>query len=179
MQVGVGMPDRESFENFARDMLGFPVGQSPDGKITYVRPDRYRHRIAARTAPEPVLHYVGGFDVGGPPQLADWKTKLTTEGVDWRHGSAAGCTERHVNDFIEFSPDGHRVLCRTALKSTERARALELCSVQRLGHVLLTVTDTQRTHDFYTGVLGFRLSDWVCIDDNVRLWFPALRHAPS
>lgn len=44
-------------------------------------------------------------------------------------------------------------------------------SVLGLGHVLLTVKDTQRTHDFYTGVLGFRLSDWVCIDDNIRLRF--------
>jgi catechol 2,3-dioxygenase-like lactoylglutathione lyase family enzyme len=44
-------------------------------------------------------------------------------------------------------------------------------SVLRLGHVLLTVADTQRSHDFYTGVLGFRLSDWVNVDDNVRLCF--------
>ena len=51
MQIGVGMPDPERFANFARDMLGLPATTSPDGKITYVRPDRYRHRIAARTAP--------------------------------------------------------------------------------------------------------------------------------
>ena len=37
--------------------------------------------------------------------------------------------------------------------------------------MLLTVKDTQRSHDFYTGVLGFRLSDWVCIDDHIRLCF--------
>jgi catechol 2,3-dioxygenase-like lactoylglutathione lyase family enzyme len=37
--------------------------------------------------------------------------------------------------------------------------------------VLLTVKDTQRSHDFYTTLLGFRLSDWVCIDDNIRLCF--------
>ena len=53
MQIGVGVPDREKFENFARDMLGFPASRSPDGKVTYVRPDRYQHRIAACTAPEP------------------------------------------------------------------------------------------------------------------------------
>ena len=47
MQVGVGMPDLERFENFARDMLGFPVTKSPDGKVTYLRPDQYQHRIAA------------------------------------------------------------------------------------------------------------------------------------
>ena len=32
MQVGVGMPDLERFENFARDMLGFPVTKSPGRK---------------------------------------------------------------------------------------------------------------------------------------------------
>jgi len=37
--------------------------------------------------------------------------------------------------------------------------------------VLLTVMDTQRSHDFYTGVLGFRLSDWVHINDAIRLCF--------
>ena len=68
MQVGVGVPDRERFEKFARDMLGFPVARSPDDKVTYVRPDHYQHRIAARTAPEPVLRYVG-FDVRGLKSL--------------------------------------------------------------------------------------------------------------
>ena len=38
--------------------------RSPDGKVTYVRPDQYQHRIAARAASEPGLRYVG-FDVGG------------------------------------------------------------------------------------------------------------------
>ena len=64
MQVGVGMPDRERFENFARDILGFPASTSPDGRVTYIRPDRYQHRIAARTAAEPILNYIG-LDVGG------------------------------------------------------------------------------------------------------------------
>ena len=86
MQVGVGIPDRERFENFARDMLGFPASRSTDGKVTYVRPDRYRHRIAAYTAPEPVLRYIG-FDVGGPQQLAEWEIKLTAQGIHWRHSS--------------------------------------------------------------------------------------------
>ena len=41
----------------------------------------------------------------------------------------------------------------------------------RLGHVLLTVADTQRTHDFYTGVLSFRLSAWVYVNDDIHLGF--------
>jgi len=55
MQVGVGVPNCERFENFARDLLGFTASQSPDGRITYLRPDQHPHRIAAYTAPQPAL----------------------------------------------------------------------------------------------------------------------------
>jgi len=172
MQVGVGVPDRERFENFTRDLLGFPVTRSPDGKVSYVRPDQYRHRIAAITAAQPALQYIG-FDVNGARDLAEWQSRLTGEGIEWRRGSWQECTERHVADFIEFSdPDGHHLALAYGFElGKEPVRYTRNLSVQRLGHVLLTVADTQRSHDFYTGRLGFRLSDWVNIDDNVRLCF--------
>jgi len=172
MQVGVGMPDRERFANFARDMLGLPATTSPDGRITYIRPDRYQHRIAARTAPEPVLNYIG-LDVGGPDELAEWKTKLKAGGIDWRPGSREESLERHVADFIEFEdPDGHRLALSYGFEiDKEPVRYTRDLNVVGLGHVLLTVKDTQRSHDFYTGVLGFRLSDWVYVDENIRLCF--------
>lgn len=172
MQVGVGMPDRERFANFARDMLGLPATTSPDGRITYIRPDRYQHRIAARTAPEPVLNYIG-LDVGGPDELVEWKTKLRTGGIDWRLGSREESLERHVADFIEFEdPDGHRLALSYGFEIDEEpVRYTRDLNVVGLGHVLLTVKDTQRSHEFYTGVLGFRLSDWVYVDDNIRLCF--------
>ncbi len=172
MQVGVGMPDCERFANFARDVLGFPTTKSADGKITYVRPDRYQHRIAARTAPEPVLNYIG-FDVGGSDQLAEWERTLRAEGIDWRRGGREECVERHVADFIELKdPDGHPLALSYGFEiDKEPVRYTRDLSVLGLGHVLLTVKDTQRSHDFYTGVLGFRLSDWILIDDNIRLCF--------
>src|SRR4029077_3682702 len=172
MQIGVGMPDREEFANFARDMLGLPATTSLDGKVTYVRPDRYQHRIAARTAPEPVLNYIG-LDVGGPNELAEWKTKLGAGDIDWRPGSREECFERHVADFIEFKdPDGHPLALSYGFEiDKEPVRYTRDLNVTGLGHVLLTVKNTQRSHDFYTSVLGFRLSDWVYIDDNIRLCF--------
>jgi len=172
IQVGVGMPDREGFENFARDMLGLPTSRSPDGKFSYVRPDQYQHRIAACATPEPVLRYIG-FDVGGDRELAEWQTKLTAHGIEWRRSSPDECVERHVADFIEFTdPDGHRLALSYGFEvDKEPVRYSRDLSVLRLGHVLLTVKDTQRSHDFCTGVLGFRLSDWVYVDDNIRLCF--------
>jgi 2,3-dihydroxy-p-cumate/2,3-dihydroxybenzoate 3,4-dioxygenase len=172
MQVGVGVPDLEKFENFARDMLGFPVSRSPSGEIAYVRPDRYQHRIAARAAPKPVLNYIG-FDVGNSQELADWKTRLTAEGIDWRQSRPEECSERHVSDFIEFKdPDGHVLALSYGFEAgAEPVRYTRDLHVLGLGHVLLTVEDTRRSHDFYTRLLGFRLSDWVYVDDNIRLCF--------
>jgi 2,3-dihydroxybiphenyl 1,2-dioxygenase len=172
MQLGVGTPERERFANFARDILGFPATTTPDGKVTYIRPDRYQHRIAARAAAAPVLNYIG-FDVGESQELADWKTKLGAEGIDWHAGGREECLERHVADFIEFKdPDGHPLALSYGFEiDKEPVRYTRDLNIAGLGHVLLTVKDTQRSHDFYTTLLGFRLSDWVCIDDNIRLCF--------
>jgi 2,3-dihydroxybiphenyl 1,2-dioxygenase len=172
MQVGVGVPDREKFESFARDLLGFSASRSPDGSVTYVRPDQYPHRIAAYTAPAPVLQYID-FDVGGREQLAEWETKLTAKAIDWRRSRPKECAERHVTDFIEFNdPDGHTLALSYGFEiEKDPVRNMRDLRVLGLGHVLLTVADTQRSHDFYTGVLGFRLSDWVNVDDNIRLCF--------
>ena len=172
MQVGVGVPDREKFEAFARDMLGFPILRSPDGSISYIRPDQYQHRIAVSTTPQPVLRYVS-FDVGGSDQLAAWESKLTAAGIAFRHGTPPEWAERQVSDFIEFKdPDGHGLALAHGFEIDHApVRYTRDLNVLRLGHVLLTVKDTQRAHDFYTAVLRFRLSDWVYIDDNIRLCF--------
>ena len=84
MQVGVGVPDREKFETFARNMLGFAVLRSPDGRISYVRSDQYQHRIAASATPQPVLRYVS-FDAGGRDQLTAWESQLTPRHMWERH----------------------------------------------------------------------------------------------
>ena len=172
MQVGVGMPDLAKFESFTQDMLGLPASRSPAGNVTYVRPDQYHHRIAARAAPQPVLDYIG-FDVGGARKLAEWETKLASLNIDWRRGTQEERAERQVSDFIELlDPDGHALaLCHGFEIDKAPVHYRRDLRVLRLGHALLTVKDTQRSHNFYTSVLGFRLSDWVCIDDNIRLCF--------
>jgi 2,3-dihydroxybiphenyl 1,2-dioxygenase len=172
MQIGVGMPDRDRFAQFSRDALGLPTTDSPDGTVTYVRADRYQHRIAARTSPVPTLNYIG-FDVGGAAALAEWKKELRDKDIDWRPGSREECLERQVADFIEIKdPDGHPLALSYGFGiGQEPVRYTRDLNIVGLGHVLLTVMDTQRSHDFYTGVLGFRLSDWVHINDAIRLCF--------
>ena len=172
MQVGVGVPDRDKFETFAQDLLGFPTSRSPDGLISYARADVYHHRIAARTAAQPVLDYLS-FDVGGAEQLGGWKSKLEAQAIKWRSGNPKERVARRVADFIEFAdPDGHTLaLCYGFQTELSPPRYTREVKVLRLGHALLTVRDIQRSHDFYTGILGFRLSDWVIVAENIRLCF--------
>ena len=172
VQVGVGVPDREKFENFTRDLLGFAHERSADGSVTYLRPDQYPYRIAAYTAPQPALQYVG-FDVGSREQLAAWEARLRDEGIAWRRGEPKECAERHVSEFIQFQdPDGHVLALSYGFEVlNDPVSYTRDLRVLGLGHVLLTVADTQRSHDFYTGVLGFRLSDWVYVEEHVRLCF--------
>jgi hypothetical protein len=76
-----------------------------------------------------------------------------------------------VADFVELKdPDGYPLALSYGFEiGKEPVRYTRELNLTGLGHVLLTVKDTQRSHDFYTGVLGFRLSDWVCIDDHIRI----------
>ena len=127
MQVGVGAPDRKAFADFSHDMLGLPTTNSPDGNATYLRVDRYPHRLAACTAGEPVLNYIG-FGVGGPDALAEWKTQLRAKDIAWCTGSRDECSERQVADFIEFKdPDAPRWQRR-------RADAVTAHAFRRDGH---------------------------------------------
>src|SRR5215470_18174088 len=107
MQVGVGMPDREAFARFSCDVLGFPTSTSEDGSVTYMRTDRYPHRLVASMAEKPALNYVC-FDVGGPDELSEWKKRLTAKDINCQPGNPEECRLRGVADFIEFKdPDGH------------------------------------------------------------------------
>ncbi|MGE3537732.1 MAG: VOC family protein [Candidatus Tectimicrobiota bacterium] len=172
VQVGVGVPDREHFEQFTQDILGFPVSRSADGQVTYMRTDQYCHRLAVRTTAQPVLYYVG-FDVGSNEALAEWEMTLSARGIPCRRGTPQECVTRQVEDFIEFQdPDGHHLALTAGFETRkEPVHYTRDLSVLRLGHVLLTVADTHRTQAFYTEVLGFRLSDWVYVNDDTHLCF--------
>lgn len=171
-QVGVGVPDRSRWEQYSQEVLGFPTFRSPDASVTYVRWDAYHHRLALRDSVEPQLSYVA-FDVGSAPMLEEWADLLASRQIAARRVDAAQCRERRIAGAIEFQdPDGHPLALAYGFEVEQEAvRYTRPLSVLRMGHALLTVQDTKRAHDFYTGLLGFKLSDWVLVTDAIRLCF--------
>ncbi len=57
-------------------------------------------------------------------------------------------------------PDGMVVEVALPAKLSERAITTTGIAVEKLGHVAFNVGDVQRSVDFYTQILGFRVSDW-------------------
>ena len=170
--VGVGVQDRKRFEQFADEILGFPTFRSEDQAMTYVRWDGSHHRLALYEAPRNELRYIA-FDVGSQTEMEEWAKILGGKGIVLRRGSPAECAQRQVAGFIEFrDPDGHPIaLGHGFVLAKEPVRFSRELSVLRTGHALVTSEDTKRSHDFYTGLLGFRLSDWVYVSDQIRLCF--------
>ncbi|MBI3328468.1 MAG: VOC family protein [Nitrospinae bacterium] len=170
--VGVGVPDRQRFEQFAAEMLGFPTFRSQDHVVTYVRWDGFHHRLALYDAPGNELRYIA-YDVGSQAEMEEWAKLLEGKGLAVRRGSPAECAQRQAAGFIEFQdPDGHPIALGYGFELGKGpVRFTRGLSVLRTGHTLLTSEDTKRAHDFYTGALGFRLSDWVYVSDEIRLCF--------
>ncbi len=171
-RIAVGVPDRKQWEDFSEEVLGLPTFRSKDGRQSYARVDDRHHRFALRDAAEPTLDCVA-FDVGGSAALVEWERDLARQRVGFSHVDAERCRDAHLAAALELQdPDGHVLwLGHGFAAAHEPLRTTRPLALLRLGHVLLTVADTARSHDFYTSVLGFRLSDWVCISDTVRLCF--------
>jgi hypothetical protein len=98
------MPDRERFENFARDMLGF---LSPDPRMEKSRMlGRINISIALpHVQPAPVLRYVGSTSEALKSLPVGDEARSRRDRLAPQHPEE--CGERHVTDFIEFKdPDG-------------------------------------------------------------------------
>ncbi len=99
------------------------------------------------------------FEIAHDTDIADTEKALAKHGIR---------TER-TNDFapgissaLKFSdPKGTEIELFTAWKSLSDEQAAKGIAVVKLGHVAYFTPDFAKTMDFYSGVLGFKVSDWI------------------
>jgi biphenyl-2,3-diol 1,2-dioxygenase len=98
---------------------------------------------------------------------AELVKKLTSSGHEVAHGAAAECRQRAVRSFVGFTDPGGLPI--ELAVSPSRARGIGYLSPavpggfrtgpRGLGHIVVLADDRDKSVDFYTGVLGFHVSD--------------------
>jgi len=138
-------------------------GVAPDGSV-YLKLDDWQWRIAIHPG-EGGLRYLG-FELGGRQQLEAAVAELNAAGHPAEMAAAADATARAVTGLARTrDPAGNTVelfygptvdrkfLSPHGMRFTTQSMGL--------GHLMLVVDHLAECQEFYTGVLGFKLTDYV------------------
>jgi 2,3-dihydroxybiphenyl 1,2-dioxygenase len=161
----VSRPD--AWDGLLTRVLGFAASAAAVNETRAYRMDEHERRILLASGPRDDIAFVG-WEVAGRPELDIIVTRLTQAGVAVAAGTAREAKTRAVESFVSFAdPDGIRTeLCVGPRLAAQPFRSDLVPSgfvtgAQGMGHILILVSDRQRTERFYRDQLGFKLSDYV------------------
>jgi 2,3-dihydroxybiphenyl 1,2-dioxygenase len=165
--LGFEVSDLGAWESFATDVLGLEVGvRRSDGGLG-LRLDSYRQRLLLEPGKSDDLAFLG-WQVADQAALDAMATRLRSAGVEVTAGTEEQAASRGVQRLISyrdpggipseifFGPAKGDAPFRSKLVPNGFA-AEEL----GLGHLVISAKSQQESKDFYTNVLGFRLSDHI------------------
>lgn len=166
---GWGAPG-ESLPDSARSGIG------PDGSV-YLKMDERQWRIAVHpTAGPEGLAYLG-LEVAGSAEFDQMVRTLRESNVDVRIGTAQQARARAVTAIAFLQdPSGNNIELFYGQTADYNFRSPYvdhefLAGHLGVGHFNLFVKNQQACYDFYTTLLGFRLSDYFSYGDEARLQF--------
>jgi 2,3-dihydroxybiphenyl 1,2-dioxygenase len=165
--LGIGVYDLEEWRGYAESLLGLEVaGREPDGSML-LRMDDHHHRFAVQEDGRDDVAYVG-WQAESAADVDAIAARLEAGGVTVSFGTREDAERRHVKALIRFlDPDGHECevfhgpeMAASPFRSTKGDGGF-VAGSQGLGHLVLAVKDLSRAMDFYTGMLGMKVSDYV------------------
>ncbi|GAA1852645.1 biphenyl-2,3-diol 1,2-dioxygenase [Pseudonocardia ailaonensis] len=170
--VGLMARDLDAWQTFGTEVLGLQAMRAADSEgvdTLFLRMDRRHHRIAVREG-EDGLGY-SGWEVPTEAALDAQIQRLATEGVAYTEDPALAVV-RNVRRLVRCTdPAGFPVeifygspSIRAPFTSPTGATFVTSDPSGRdlgLGHLAVLVPDPDKVIDFYSRVLGFRLSDYI------------------
>jgi extradiol dioxygenase len=180
--IGFDSPNFEKWLEFGPEVLGLEVaGRGPDGAVR-LRVDDAAWRITVHPGASDDLAYLG-WSVGGPEDFENAIVALEKHGFEVQRGDAALAALRAVAGLGWFiDPFGFRheiswgQLHKPATFRPGRSLTGFVTGDGGLGHAVLMVPDLQRAEQFYSEVLGFRLSDRIEAGLSIRFFHCNGRH---
>jgi catechol 2,3-dioxygenase-like lactoylglutathione lyase family enzyme len=155
--VQFGTPDPEKLAQFAYDAIQMTVNREGDQWICSAP-----GRLLVYSPGEPKTLLSAGYAVDDPTVLERLKGRLKEHGVTLEPAPLPALFEEDAVTFRD--PDGN---CLCFGRPRELRAAAEGLPA-RLQHVVVASTNAARMTNFYTDVVGFRLSDRV-LDDRGEL----------
>jgi len=166
--VGIEASDLAAWKIFGTQILGLQLHSETPGQRLVFRMDQQAQRLQVQAGPADDLVYAG-YETPNAEALAALVQRLRAADVEVQPGSAELAASRQVEAlYVCRDPDGNRIelYCGPALIHapfrSEVLRSAFVTGEQGLGHYfLITPQDRQRALDFYVGLLGFKLSDYI------------------
>ena len=165
--LGIGVKDLGEWRTYAEGTLGLEtVANDSDGAML-LRLDAHHHRFALHEDAQDDILY-SGWQVDNAADVKAIGDRLEAAGVSVAWGSTEEAERRRVKSLIKFQdPDGHDVevfygpqMAAAPFRSAKGGTQF-VAGSQGLGHFVLAAADLDRTMDFYTGMLGMKVSDFV------------------
>lgn len=158
--VRLGTRDLGAADRFARQVVGLEAVRNEAG-ARYYRSDQRDHTLVYFDG-DPADHTVG-FELRDAVALDAAAAALSDAGAPVRRGSADACEQRRVRAFINFrDPSGNSVdlVVRPEHAGTRHFPSRD-AGITGFSHIGLCSTDPARDEQFWTGLLGARVSDRI------------------
>ena len=162
--LGLSVSDPAAWRSFACEVLGLMPGSSEDR----LRIDSKEWRIALHEGSEDDLAYVG-FEVASAEALAELEQRLSAAGRPVKRADGELLQTRGVTDLVATEdPSGLSVelFCGLLDRGDVPFRSPAgtsgfVTGTQGLGHFVLAAPEIEPVREFYTELLGLRLSDRI------------------
>jgi 2,3-dihydroxybiphenyl 1,2-dioxygenase len=179
--VGLRADDLGEWRSYGTDLLGLQLVDRSSKSLAFRMDDRKQRLVISDEAGQGASFY--GWEVADSEALDALAARLEQAEVAVARGSPALADERFVKELIVFhDPVGNRIeVFRGPQVTTEPFRPGRNISGFRtgalgMGHVVLTVANIDEMVAFYSGVLGFELTDYFTSPYRVSFYHVNPRH---
>jgi 2,3-dihydroxybiphenyl 1,2-dioxygenase len=165
--LGIGVRDLEQWRGYAEGTLGLETVTAERDGTTLFRMDGHQYRFALHEEAHDDILY-SGWQVEQAADLTALGERLERAGVVVTRGTAGENERRRVRELIRFQdPDGHAVevfydpeMGATSFHSPKGDTRF-VADALGLGHFVLATANLDRAMEFYTSMLGMKVSDFV------------------
>lgn len=175
--LGITTPSHEQWATFGPDILGLELAPRREDGTVLLRMDDAAWRLALHPGEKDDVAYIG-WNVPDERSARAMAKRLADHGTEVTDGTPELAGERAVENLLWFTdPFGLRHELswgrdhRPATFRPGRPLSGFRTGEQGMGHIVLLVPDLARADAFFSGVLGFRLSDRIVIDGKLQIRF--------